>query len=382
MQLRFAVLAMILSSALPAAAAGIEERLAPTPLVLKDGRVARVSVHVIPFPIGRDRPDEAMQAQLAELVEALATDCFLTAQAVGHVEPGPGSDGDTLVAHRLARARADRVQAALTGRGLPASSIASVWDWQFAVREPRVTLWSFRLAEGDDCDNRPIVKAPLTAAAPLPAEPVTASAAPVVAPVVAAPVAAATPPQQPEPPAAPRTVDAPAPVAAEAVAAETTAAEAPGEPAPTPMEPAAVAQTGGETLVPLAAPEPEAVQAAKDDPTPAPEATAESELAITFDINSSYLPKGTSRELKALVGGMRGDTSYEIHLDGAVSSEHLRQQPTDKGLAYNRWLAERRMTRVADWLRQHVNGGAIDIRQDFVENDDSRRVMIRIRPLP
>lgn len=372
MLLRSAVLATILSSALPAAAAGIEERLAPTPLVLKDGRVARVSVHVIPFPIGRDRPDETMQAQLAQLVEALATDCFLTAQAVGHVEPGPGSDGDTLVAHRLARARADRVQAALTGRGLPASSIASVWDWQFSVREPRVTLWAFRLAEGDDCDNRPIVKAPVVAAAP--PEPPATTATPATEPVAAAeaPVLPAPPVAETPAPNLPVIGGPPAGDAAPAVA------EAPAEAVPAQAETAAA-----EPLEPLAAPEPEAaITGSAEADTPPAAAADESTMAITFDINSSYLPKGTSRELKALIAPMRGNRSYEIRLDGAVSSEHLRQPAADNGLAYNRWIAERRMTRVADWLRQHVNGGAVDIKQGFVENDDSRRVMIRVRPLP
>ena len=58
---------------------------------------------------------------------------------------GPASqgDGDTLAAHRLARARSEAVQAALVRGGLPADSVASVWDHQFTVREPRVTLWCF-----------------------------------------------------------------------------------------------------------------------------------------------------------------------------------------------------------------------------------------------
>ncbi|HMR30788.1 MAG TPA: hypothetical protein PKA09_07520, partial [Geminicoccus sp.] len=181
----FTIAAALLSTPL-AAAADEGLLLAPTPLVLKDGRIAQVTIHTIRFPLGKDEPEATERQALAGLVEELATDCFLTAQAVGHVEPGPGSDGETLAAHRLARARADRVQAALTGRGLPAGSIASVWDWQFAVREPRVTLWVFRLAEGDDCDSQPIAadgtpatgdRTPVTADAAQPAQP-PAEAAP------------------------------------------------------------------------------------------------------------------------------------------------------------------------------------------------------------
>ena len=65
--------------------------------------------------------------------------------------PGAHGDGDTLTAHRLARARSDAVTAALLQAGLPADSVTSVWDHQFAAREPRVTLWMFARPAGDDC---------------------------------------------------------------------------------------------------------------------------------------------------------------------------------------------------------------------------------------
>ena len=59
-------------------------------------------------------------AALDRLVASIATDCFLTAQAIGHVRPGIPGDGETLAAHRLARARSEAVQAALVRGGLPA----------------------------------------------------------------------------------------------------------------------------------------------------------------------------------------------------------------------------------------------------------------------
>src|SRR5690606_25883026 len=112
-------------------------------------------------------------AQLAEIATALATDCFLTAQVIGHVSSREVAENETLEAHRLARARADAVQAALIGSGLPAKAIASVWDWQFLVREPRATLWTFRLVQGEDCEGLPLDGStpPLVAADEAPAQP-------------------------------------------------------------------------------------------------------------------------------------------------------------------------------------------------------------------
>jgi hypothetical protein len=338
----------------PAAAEAAAQLLPPTPLVLKDGRIARVSVHTIPFPIGQDRPDAATEPLLMGLIDELATDCFLTAQAIGHVEPGPGSDGDTLTAHRLARARADGVQAALTARGLPAASIASVWDWQFAVRQPRVTLWVFRLAQGDDCEGHAIAQP----------EPALAAVAP---PPPPEPPAQALP-QPPDPPAAPQ-------------ATELAAPEPPAPPLPAPGATVAEPSALEESLLALASPEaavaPEAVPGSTADA-----AAGEPALAITFDVNSSFFPNGAGRELAAFAATLQGGKSYEIELAAAVSAEALRRPAADNGLAYNRWMAERRMSRVADWLRRHVDGGPVHIKQSYVENDESRRVTVRVRPLP
>src|SRR5918996_3396922 len=138
------------------AAVGPEALLPPTPLVLKDGRIADVSIHVLPFDNGAGELAGNVAAGLADLTATVATDCFLTAQVIGHVSSREVADNETLAAHRLARARADAVQASLIGGGLPAKAIASVWDWQFLVREPRATLWVFRLVQGEDCEGLPL----------------------------------------------------------------------------------------------------------------------------------------------------------------------------------------------------------------------------------
>ena len=153
-----AVPGAMLATARPAVAATPDGGglLEPTPLILKDGRIAHVSIHLIPFEQSRADLAEAAAGRLSQLSRGIATDCFLTAQVIGHVEPNEVEGGDTLGAHRLARSRADRVQGALVDGGLPAKAIASVWDWQFLVREPRVTLWLFRLSEGEDCEGAPL----------------------------------------------------------------------------------------------------------------------------------------------------------------------------------------------------------------------------------
>ena len=112
-----------------------------TPLVLKDGRIAHVAIWAVPFRAGTSELDPEVKAGLGGLIETLATDCFLTAQAIGHVEPEAAKAGESLTAHRLARARADRIQQAMVERGLQASAIASVWDTGANFTSPVEPYW-------------------------------------------------------------------------------------------------------------------------------------------------------------------------------------------------------------------------------------------------
>ncbi|NJO38356.1 MAG: hypothetical protein HC871_13055 [Rhizobiales bacterium] len=140
----------------PATAASFDAMLTATPLVLKDGRIAEVLVHAVPFPDDAVAPSSTIQQQLQSFTKSIATDCFLTAQVIGHVDKSEISGRETADIHRLARARADTIQSSLVGNGLPAASIASVWDWRFMVQQARVTLWVFRLTAGEDCENAPL----------------------------------------------------------------------------------------------------------------------------------------------------------------------------------------------------------------------------------
>ena len=226
------VAALVLLGLLPAQgsprAAGAEPLLRPTPLVLKDGRIANVSIHVLPFASGQAELAAAPAEYLAKLTRAVGTDCFLTAQVIGHIASDEIAGDDTLNAHRLARSRADAVQASLIGGGLPAKAIASVWDWQFMVREPRATLWVFELTAGEDCEGRQL-HGDLVAEAPATEQ---GNAAPerVTKPAVA-------PAETPDAPAA--TAAKPAATAAKpAATAAKPAATARGEAAPKPAQPA------------------------------------------------------------------------------------------------------------------------------------------------
>lgn len=463
-----------------------------TPLVLKDGRIAHVAIWAVPFRPGANDLNPEVRAELAGLVETLATDCFLTAQAIGHVEPEAAKAGESLAAHRLARARADRIQQAMVERGLQASAIASVWDWQFVVKEPRVTVWVFRLHEGEDCEGkrleRPAASAPpsppgsrelpvRTATAPSPPErpaaergtppadpPARAAAAPTASGEAAAPMPGSTPPPRPivggrlpspqqpamslpgasaaaeenlpaslrpeasaaasPPPATPVEPPRPGPATAPATAAPKISASeakgtapdakpaasgpAPQPPASRPAEPAAkplrtpaadTAVAAGTGAGPAAATKAEAAPTAPSslpDPrpsSPAAESGQPTTLAavdpqsaagptsveLVFDVNSSYLPKGAAAELRRFLKGLPPGGAVRLAIVGAVGGADVNEASGSAGARYNRWLAERRVGRVADWLKENAGGRRLEIGTSYAEDDPSRRVTVRLK---
>jgi flagellar motor protein MotB len=445
----------------------------PTPLILKDGRIANVSVHVVAFAQGGSALDSPIAQQLSVLTDEVATDCFLTAQVIGHVGSSEVAGSDTLNAHRLARARADAVQATLIAGGLPAKAIASVWDWQFMVREARATLWVFRLTPGEDCEGTPLdsAAAPLVAraepwpaptqnpqestvgtraavaaeagrpAAPalsagLAARPALAETArPVPPPVAAVPAGPSAAPArlpgntQAPPAVSPAEAQPPARVA-EAKGAETRAAEAtpaaaeraqtkPIETKPTEVKPAATRAAGAPPAAaeraaaqptevkptevkPVEAkpaetrPEPEiaAASSARPDraaaaaaqPDPAQRQAAvdvkEERLVIVFPTNSSYFPPGTGSQLRSLLRTLAQDRRYEVVLESSVSGSQkvVGAETAEEAAKYNKWLATRRLERVRDWLDQNAAGRGLVVKPEYHANDESRQVVVRIRP--
>jgi len=409
--------------------------LAPTPLILKDGRIAHVSVHVVPFASGATEVAADAARALAVLTRDAATDCFLTAQVIGHVGASEIGSNETLSAHRLARSRADAVQASLIGGGLPAKAIASVWDWQFMVQEARATLWVFSLTVGEDCEGEPLVPgaaavvaqselaAPQSAtAAPAPLEPEPAGppthvarAAPDPAPAsrpapspqaatVAPPPVQQTAPIAPRPPAqaAPVTAVPAGPAPAEPATARTAAPvpaisprapavagsePAPGRPEPAPSrtepppgrsEPVIAAlpeQTGSTTALARSASSPENEAGGVSD-------AGDGAVAIVFATNSSYFPPGTSQRLRALIAELAAGQRYRVRLQAAVSGSDsvVGASSIAEAARYNKWLAERRLERVTSWLQESVKDRELIIEPQFLAGDSSRRVIVEISP--
>lgn len=374
-------------------AAEAEPLLRPTPLVLKDGRIANVSIHVVPFAPGRSELAAGPAGQLAELTRAVGTDCFLTAQVIGHIDASEVAQDDTLNAHRLARARADAVQASLIGGGLPAKAIASVWDWQFMVPAPRATLWVFELTAGEDCDGRPL-RGDLVAQVP-PTEQATAEPERAIARALApAERPAGTAAEAARGDAAPRVVEPPAPSPeaqpgqARQGAPSFTQPVPAAEPQPVararpPEQPVARAQPPEQrdTRTALAAtPERAAKPPASDAKV---ERSPEGELIITFATNSSYFPSGAAARLRELLAGIDADGRYEVTLQVAVSgtTKVVGAKSAQEAARYNKWLAERRLERVQDWLLKNGAAQALSIKPEYVADDDSRRLTVRVAPV-
>lgn len=356
-----ALVVLLLGSSHGLAATGTSgSSLAPTPLILKDGRIANVSVHVLHFPQEDATLGGRASRDLTRLTRENATDCFLTAQVIGHVGTDEVGEADTLRAHRLARSRADAVQASLIAGGLPAKSIASVWDWQFLVREPRATLWVFRLTEGEDCEG-----APLEGAGPAVAQ-------------------AATDPVSDRGDRATRLVAAPQPDAAapgrqtrasrngeRGTADRVIPARSPVHDGVAPRQATSRAEGRSDSSARLAAVEPHA-----DDRGPATLGSTE----ITFATNSSYFPSDARGRLEQLVAGMQPGERYQIRLKAAVSSSDqvVGAKSAEEAQRYNRWLAHRRLERIQNWLSRHAAQRDFTLETSFVENDNSRAVKIDV----
>jgi hypothetical protein len=112
---------------------------------------------------------------------------------------------------------------------------------------------------------------------------------------------------------------------------------------------------------------------------PAPVGAAE----IVFDTNSSFLPRGAGKELERLVAALPKAKGYEVELTATVgASADAKAKDPAQDARYDRWLAERRLTRVAEWLEKHAPVRELSLRRGLIENDPSRRIIVRVHPLP
>ena len=111
-------------------------------------------------------------------------------------------------------------------------------------------------------------------------------------------------------------------------------------------------------------------------PAPPPPAKPES-LTITFDVNSSYLPDDLNGRLRALAQRLEPDRSYHVKLVGAVGGG-VAGKSVDEAQRYNRWMAERRIERVANYLQRTTKADKLKIAREFAANDPSRRVVVEV----
>jgi hypothetical protein len=431
----------------PGAASGVMPLAAgPLPVAIRDGGVAAVTVHAVPFELGRKALDDTTKAALDAILSGVATDCFLSAQIVGHVQPGPQADGDTLAAHRLARARSETVREALIRAGLPADAITSVWDFRFTTREPRATLWLSARPVGEDCLGTSLpgataqVAAGSAATAPTPPnEALTQSAMLEPAPGIHLPdvgtlsaISADTSPIVPAQPVSGESAKAPVVASGlpdripppDRVSPETPAIlSANAEPAPgihltqAQLDPQSLADASALAAAsplspsdhPLGADGP--VSAAserrgallsgrstnggtepKADPhsvaaeqTSAPNVASgggpNSSAEIVFDTDSSYLPRGAEGQLEQLLATLPPRAVWELELLAAVGDD-AGSLSADQAIAYNGWLADRRQRRVEAWFAQRAEAAPADVRRTLLPHDRSRRVVVRLHPLP
>jgi hypothetical protein len=122
------------------------------------------------------------------------------------------------------------------------------------------------------------------------------------------------------------------------------------------------------------------------DQGPEPQGKAEwgqeGSVAITFAINSSYFPPGTSNALNSLVDRMASGARYRIHLQVGLGDSDKVAGATnlEEAMRYNQWLAERRINRVKEWLIENARDRQLEIEPEFLADDSSRRVVVRAMP--
>ena len=88
-------------------------------------------------------------------------------------------------------------------------------------------------------------------------------------------------------------------------------------------------------------------------------------LAITFEVNSSYLPANLDGRLRELAEGLEPGRGYEVELVGSVGNDDVAGKSAEEALRYNRWMAERRVSRVAEFLQKNAKADKLTIQQDF-----------------
>ena len=159
-------------------------------------------------------------------------------------------------------------------------------------------------------------------------------------------------------------------------------------PAPSQDKPKAADEARPKASSQVVAALPETATGAATEPkaaAPAQAATADDgdhPLVIIFPTNSSYFPPGTETQLRSLFGELGNDRRYRVVLQTSVSGSHkvVGAETPEEAEKYNKWLADRRLDRVREWLGQNVKGTELVIEPEYLANDNSRQIVVRLRP--
>ena len=79
---------------------------------------------------------------------------------------------------------------------------------------------------------------------------------------------------------------------------------------------------------------------------------------------------------------MEPDHKYQVAVRVAVSgtAKVVGARSPQEAASYNRWLAERRLERVQNWLLENAAAAALSFQPEFV-TDESRQVVVRLAPV-
>jgi hypothetical protein len=100
---------------------------------------------------------------------------------------------------------------------------------------------------------------------------------------------------------------------------------------------------------------------------------------VPFDVNSSFLSKAATERLREIAGLVRGGGRFTIELTASVGGE-VKDASGQQADRYNHWMAERRIGRVTDWLRQNSGSATLEFKPAFVTQSGPPQIEVKLEP--